>query len=439
EVRTFALRELIEDAIELVAPRAQDKGIELGCFIDPHVPATVTGDPARLRQVLLNLLGNAVKFTERGGVTIIAEPASELDHVNIAVHDTGIGIAPADQPRIFREFEQADGSSTRQFGGTGLGLAISKRIVERMGGSISLDSEPGVGSTFSFSVPLPTASDAAPVPTPDFTGRSILIVTTAATSASLLARQLTAWGASIAIASDEQHAVEKLAAQPWDAMLVDHALATQMSAICQLASVNAKRRIVLMTPAKRIHLASLRDAGFDGYLIKPVRAVSLAARLDGAESEHTLLEDAPPLAPDNPERAATRLSVLVAEDNEINALLARALLTRLGHDATIATNGKAAVAAWRDANDAGRPFDLVLMDLQMPGIDGLEATRRIRALEPEGFSTPIFALTANAFAEGREAALAAGMDGFLVKPLEREPLTSVIASVFRHKSIPLVA
>jgi len=436
DARTFSLRELIEDAVELVAPRAQDKGIEIGCLVDERVPAAVTGDPARLRQVLLNLVGNAVKFTQAGGVSIVAEPGDDIDCVRIAVHDTGIGLSAEDQSRAFQEFEQADQSSTRQFGGTGLGLTISRRIVEKMGGVIAVESAPGEGATFSFTVPLPAVeADEAPV-APDFIGRSFLIATGSATLSSLIARQLAAWGAAVAIACDEHSAVEKLAAQPWDAMLVDHALAAQMSAIWEFASVNAARRIVLTAPQERHALGALKAAGFTGYLIKPVRAASLAAQL-GSEETPVLIDEAPSIvATIEPDGVTPRLSVLVAEDNEINALLTCALLARLGHDATIAVDGQAAVDAWRAARDA-RPYDLVLMDLNMPGLDGLAAARRIREEENASSTrTPIHALTANAFDDDRDAALGAGMDGFLVKPLQREHLAAVLGHIAAPTPVP---
>ena len=443
ELRAFSLRELVEDAVELIASRAQDKGVDIACLVDERLSPVVTGDPARLRQVLLNLVGNAIKFTEHGGVTVVAEPDDQPDRVRILVHDTGIGLDVADQPRIFQDFEQADGSSTRKFGGTGLGLAISKRIVERMGGSIGVKSEPGTGSTFFFSVPLPAAVGATPsAPMPNLTGHCVLIATTSATGASILARQLTGWGASIAIASDEHNAVAKLAEQHWDAMLADHALASHMTAICQLASVNAERRIVLIAPSNRHQLGTLKEAGFTGYLIKPLRAASLAARLQADDGfERLLPETAPSIAPGNVTEADhKRLSVLIVEDNEINALLARALLTRLGHYTTVAENGDAAIASWRAALEAGHAYDLVLMDLRMPGVDGLEAARRIRALETgPGCPTHIYALSANAFAGDREAAIAAGMDGFLVKPLECQQLTAVLAAIAKRASDPLAA
>ena len=428
--RPFALAAFVEEAVELLGPRAQAKGLEICGYVDERLPSRVVGDAARLRQVIFNLVGNAIKFTETGGVSIIVEPAAQPDEIVIAVRDTGIGIAPEDQTRVFLEFEQADVGSTRKFDGIGLGLTISKRIVERMGGSIAIDSTPGQGSTFRVTVPLPRAGDAdePPVAIPDLSGNDILIVAPAAVEASLLARRLQRWGARTTIVPDEAVAAALLPEQPWSAVLVDHALGRAASAALARSAATIPRRIVLVTPAMRSELAALKEAGFTGYLIKPVRAVSLAARFapDDAFDHGAATEpvEMPSIAP-----AGGGLSVLVAEDNEINALLVRALLVKLGHRPTMAGSGGAAIECWLAARAAGMPFDRVLMDLHMPGMDGLEATRRIRLLEAEDDSprTPIIALTANASAEDREDSLAAGMDGFLVKPLDRERLAAALA------------
>jgi CheY-like chemotaxis protein len=431
EARPFALAAFVEEAVELLGPRAQAKGLEICCYVDERLPARVVGDAARLRQVLFNLAGNAIKFTELGGVSIIVEPDAQPDVIAISVRDTGIGISDEDQARIFLEFEQADGGSTRKFGGTGLGLTISKRIIERMAGLIAVESAPGAGSTFRVSLPLPRVgdSDVPEVAIPDLAGNDILIVAPAAIEASLLARRLQRWGARTTIVPDESVAAAILPEQAWSAVLVDHTLGTVASeALARMACV-IPRRIVLVTPAMRNELTGLKDAGFTGYLIKPVRAASLAARFapddafdPGAASEMT---DAPGEA-----RSGHGLSILVAEDNEINALLARALLVKLGHRPTMAENGAAAIESWLAARSGGAAYDCVLMDLHMPGTDGLEATRRIRAIEAEhnDMRTPIIALTANVSAEDRDACLAAGMDGFLVKPLDRERLAATLAA-----------
>jgi len=428
--RPFPLSAFVEEVVELLGPRAQEKGLEIGCYVDERLPARVVGDAARLRQVLFNLAGNAIKFTESGGVSIIVEPGTRADAISIAVRDTGIGISLLDQARIFLEFEQADGTSTRKFGGTGLGLTISNRIIESMGGSIAVESAPGEGSTFRVNVALPSA-DATELPAldvPDLTGSDILIVAPALTEASLLARRLQRWGAHTKIVPDEKVAAALLPERIWSAVFVDHVLGTAASEELVRAAADLPQRIVLVTPTMRTELAALKDAGFTGYLIKPVRAASLAARFS---SHHTFepgaaVEFAEPPAQSQP---GGGLSILVAEDNEINALLTRALLVKLGHHPTIAASGGTAIDCWLAARTAGTPYDRILMDLHMPGTDGLEATRRIRAIEAQtaAVRTPILALTANVSAEDREACLAAGMDGFLVKPLDRERLAAALA------------
>jgi PAS domain S-box-containing protein len=429
--RPFALEPFVEEAVELLGPRAQAKGLEICCYVDERLPTHVIGDEARLRQVLFNLAGNAIKFTEHGGVSIIVEPAERPDEIAISVRDTGIGISAEDRARIFLEFEQADSSSTRKYGGTGLGLTISRRIVESMGGSIALESVPNEGSTFRVTIPLPRSGDIGEpaLAAPSLSGEDILIVTPGAIEASLIARHLQRWGARTKIVPDEMVAAALLPEQAWTAVLVDQALGTAASeAVARLAS-KMQRRIVLVTPAMRGDLAALKTAGFSGYLIKPVRAASLAARFS-ANDAFDAGTAGEPAEPSNEARSGHGLSILVAEDNEINALLARALLTKLGHRPTMAANGAAAIESWLAARAAGTPYDRVLMDLHMPGMDGLEAVRRIRGMEAEreGARTPIIALTANASAEDREACLAAGMDEFLIKPLDRERLAAALAA-----------
>jgi PAS domain S-box-containing protein len=445
ETRPFALGALIEEAVELLAPRAQAKGIEIASFVDECLPDGLVGDAARLRQVLLNLAGNAIKFTERGGVAVIVTPDEVTGNVRFEVRDTGIGLKGEDQARIFREFEQADGSSTRKFGGTGLGLAISKRIVERMNGHIDVASAPGAGSTFSFTVPLAAAipdEDLRAFAAPELYGMSVMIVAEAEIEASLLARRLGRWGAKTCTAVDDEIASALLAERHWDALLIDYPLASAMIARGALNGRGETRRIVLIRPTERSELPALKAAGFTGYLVKPVRAASLAARLREDEAfEHTPRETAADIGESVSPRGGEGLSILVAEDNEINALLARALLTRLGHHPNIAGTGEAAVELWLAARAAGSPYDLVLMDVQMPVLDGLEAARRIRAAEAGSDLAPtrMLALTANAFPEDREAAIAAGMNDLLVKPLDPERLRQAIEAAPGAGSDPIAA
>jgi PAS domain S-box-containing protein len=429
EAQPFSLTGMIEDIAELLGPRAQAKGLEIASDIDERIPASLIGDPTRLRQVLLNLAGNAIKFTEKGGVGIIVEKGLG-DHVIFEVRDTGIGIAPAQQARIFHEFEQVDGGSARKFGGTGLGLAISRRIVERMGGTIEVHSTPGKGTSFRAIIPLLPANgdviaDAAPS---ELAGLWVLIVAPETLEASLLEKRLTRWGANAMHLAPH---MTMFAQRHWDAVLIDYSIGTEN--VARLAVTTDARRIILITPAERHRLPALKSQGFAGYLVKPIRAASLKVRLGGASGFEGAAAVADTGAPPISEAAAgaKSLAVLVAEDNEINALLTRTLLARLGHRPFMAESGAEAFERWEAARESGAPFNLILMDMHMPGVDGLEAARRIRAAEAKlGVPrTPIVALTANAFAEDRDACLAAGMDGFLIKPLDRERLVAALASV----------
>jgi PAS domain S-box-containing protein len=440
EHRPFPLDALIEDITELLAPRAQARKLEIAAYVDERLPAEVVGDAARLRQVLLNLAGNAIKFTSTGGVALIVEPGIWPHEISFLVRDTGIGIAPEAQTRIFREFEQADERIARSYGGTGLGLSISERIVKRMGGRITLESKPGVGSTFEVSVPLAASEgngrQQRAFAAPDLTGQSIMLVTPQSIEASLVARRLQRWGGQTCMVSDIAVAQALLPERPWHAVLLDRALgAGEVEALGEAARAYATQRIIMFTPATRHDIQP--SSAFTGYLVKPLRAASLAARLAMTPEilAPNLAGDALIEAPDHPEAPSIAplrgLSVLVAEDNEINALLMRSLLTRLGHHAVITTNGEEALESWLSAKSAGTPYDLVLMDIQMPQLDGIETTQRIRAREAgePGRRTPILALTANTLIEDRYACFEAGMDGFLIKPLDREKLADALAAL----------
>jgi CheY-like chemotaxis protein len=400
--------------------------------VDERLPEYVVGDPARLRQVLLNLAGNAVKFTERGGISVIVVPGSAADQITFAVQDTGIGISADEQVRIFLEFEQGARGLASHHNGTGLGLTIARRIVERMGGAIAVESAPGAGATFRFALMLPAHGSAGQFASPNLTSNAMLIVTPTQVEAALIGRRLRRWGAQTEIISPAQCTIARLNERPWHGVLIDHTMGTAQA--CALAKLCAgiEQRIVLIAPADREHLPALKEAGFTGYLIKPVRAASLAARLSRNDDTFDVTPAVAAAASEpNPTLSTQGLSVLLAEDNEINALLTRALLQKLGHRVGVVSDGAEALEAWTAARTAGKPFDLLLMDVHMPDVDGIEATAQIRAAErqQEMSHTPILALTANAFAEDREACLAAGMDGFLVKPLDRERLAAALASV----------
>ncbi|WP_291623805.1 response regulator, partial [Bradyrhizobium sp.] len=358
------------------------------------------------------------------------------NEISFLIRDTGIGIASDAQQRIFREFEQADARIARTYGGTGLGLAISDRIVKRMGGRITLQSEPGKGSTFEVAVPLPPSQASAgqtAFPGVDLTGKSMLLVADGI-EASLIARRLERWGGQICVVADAAVAEALLPERSWHAVLIDRAVGPAIAdRLGEAARAHALQRLVLLTSSSRHEKLS---PAFTGFLVKPLRAASLAARL-----ALTPEVASPELAPEPPAESADPasakgLSILVAEDNEINALLMRSLLTKLGHRVVIAVHGEAALESWLAATSAGTPYDLVLMDIQMPQLDGIEATKRIRAHEAAlGGHTPILALTANTLMEDRYACFEAGMNGFLIKPLDREKLEEALAGLAASKPL----
>lgn len=444
ESRPFALSALIEDITELLAPRAQAKQIEIAAYVDERLPRDVIGDAARLRQVLLNLAGNAIKFTQAGGVALIVEPGIWPNEISFLVRDTGIGIALEARERIFREFEQADDRVARSYGGTGLGLSISERIVRRMGGRITLESKPGEGSTFEVSIPV-AAADWSLQPAfaaPDLSGESVMLVAPSSIGVSLIERRLQRWGGHTCTVSDIEVAEALLPERAWHALIIDHAFgAAKVEKFGERARSHAGHRIVMFTPSTRQELQPAVGSTFTGYLVKPLRAASLAARLAAPPevAAPDIAAEPPVEAADHPAPAAATpgLSILVAEDNEINALLMRSLLGRLGHRAVITTNGEEALESWQAAKSAGTPYDVVFMDIQMPRLDGIETTRRLRGLEASGFGrrTPILALTANTLVEDRYACFEAGMDGFLIKPLDREKLAEALAGITAGRHI----
>ena len=283
EAKVFNLPDLIEETIELIAPRAHAKSLEIASYLDDELPREVVGDATRLRQALLNLAGNAIKFTEGGGVGVIVEPAGTPEIVRFLVCDSGIGIAPQAQDRIFLEFEQADDGRARRFDGSGLGLSITKRIVDRMGGRIGVESAPGAGSTFHITVPLPrsgTREEAVPT-RPDLTGMDVLIAAPATPAASLIARRLGSWGARTCLVADEQVAMALLQERAWTSVLVDRAVGSDRCKRIIAVSQSIRLRAVLVTPSERPELPALAMGGITGYLVKPVRILSLAKLFGG--------------------------------------------------------------------------------------------------------------------------------------------------------------
>lgn len=419
----FGLASLAEGVVELLAPRAQDKGIEIALDVAVDVPATVRGDADRVRQILINLAGNAVKFTAAGGVGLSLSRTPE--GICLAVSDTGPGIPEDRLPRLFEEFEQGDDSASRPHEGTGLGLAITRRLAARMGGRIEAVSAPGAGSTFRALLPLAAVPETKPDAAPALAGRRVLIVADSPFQAPYLARMLERAGAPAVQAGSPEAGLAALAADTFDALIADRALGDaavrRLADAARLAGVRCC--LILLSPFDRRAFGAPAAAGFDSYLIKPVRARSLLDRLLAPSPA-----EAPP-APAGPAaaRAAPARRVLLAEDNPINALLATRALERLGAEVVHAADGLEALARLDDAG----PFDLALIDVRMPGLDGHETARRIRAAEAasgarSGGRLHLVALTANVGREDERAALAAGFDGFLAKPLNLRALPALL-------------
>ena len=447
EMLDFDLRTSIESTVELLAERAQAKGLELVSLVDSNVPAQVRGDAGRLRQVVINLLGNAVKFTERGEVIVRATKEGETEtHVVIrfSVSDTGIGIPEEARQRLFQSFTQADGSTTRKYGGTGLGLAISKQLVELMGGEIGVESELGRGSTFWFTARLEKQSaSAATAPTSraDLRGLRVLVVDDNVISRKHLIYQTASWGMLPTEAEAGPRALELLASaalqgEPFDVVLMDLNMPGMdgfelARAIKADASIAAARLVLLPSLAQRGDGAAARQAGIAAYLTKPVKESQLfdclvtvmgeakEAALDSGMASfklvtrHTLQEV----------KISSRSHILIAEDNIVNQKVAALLLARLGYRVDVVADGKEVLEALERI-----PYDVILMDCQMPEMDGYETTMEIRRREGSSKHTTIIAMTANALESDREKCLAAGMDDYVSKPVKSEELIRVLQS-----------
>ncbi len=461
----LSLDDLVQGVVELLAPRAHDKGLEIGWFIDPTLPRHVIGDETRLRQILMNLVGNAVKFTDAGGVSvevIDADPAlgaadgatagaGDLQQLALVVRDTGIGLTETDKARIFGEFVQADTTPARRFGGTGLGLAISKRLARAMGGNIEVESTFGQGAAFTVTVKLARVKDSPRVFDENSgAGRRqrVMVATVKPIEGRLLLQALEAGGHLVDVVEADTGSIESLIASDdfgiYDAVIVDAdvgaAAAGRLLSSIGVGS-NGKplaRGLVLIEVGQRGLLKDFRRAGFESYLIRPLRPSSLLVQLRSRRKDAVPERlDVVPVAEVNasPELKVVR-RVLLAEDNDINALLGRRMLEQLGAQVVRVRNGREAVTAVAQSLEVGQAgFDLVLMDVQMPEMDGLTATSEVHKLF--GFDAgqtasaaagrpPIVALTANAFAEDRQACLNAGMDDYLAKPFDRSNLATLL-------------
>jgi len=426
----FDLDDLIDSISEQFATRAMAKGIKLRFIITPEAVRSLRGDSHRIRQVLLNLVGNAVKFTDRGEITLtVLQPAAdhETAKLRFVVADTGIGIPASVQQQLFTPFTQGDGRTTRKYGGSGLGLAVSKRLVEAMGGEIGVMSVEGHGSTFWFEVTLAQQADTelTPVRRWDLSRYRALLVDGNEVHRSMIARHL----ASSRIAFDEAENAEEglriAKSRSYDAIVFDMQLPDNdglafARAIRNEPDLNETRLLLVTQFGRRRHdVAAFETAGIDAFVLKPIRRAQLCDAL-----ARLLQDEAARLAHQTrtiEEPMTTRARVLLVEDNSLNQLVALGQLQRLGHECVIAGSGLEALATLQQSR-----FDLVLMDVQMPDIDGYEAARRIRALPSSLAKIPIVAITAHALPGEREKCLAAGMNDYLPKPVSTEQLGAAI-------------
>jgi len=434
---SFSLRENLEDTVMVFAERAHSKGLELVCAVSSDAPDAVRGDPVRIRQVVSNLLSNAIKFTERGEVVVavsVLERQDAIAQIEIAVSDSGIGIPADAQLRIFDAFSQADGSTTRKFGGTGLGLSIVKQLVQMMGGDIRLESAPGKGSTFRFSVRLheqPSDSAGAALQLSALVGQPVLVVDDNAAARRIVKQHLQALGLNVTLAADALAATRLLEDRSVDYRLA--VLDAQMPGIGGLDLTKQIRQSMAHRQGMKIVLlkavgmtaasAELALLDLSAWLKKPVRQMELTRCVADALG---ISVDLPHADSGAPQLAEARFDahVLLVEDHPVNQVVASTILERLGCDVTVASNGREAL----DALTRQR-FDLVLMDCQMPEVDGYTATATLRKREAQRSAArmPVVALTANALQGDRERCLAAGMDDYLTKPFHREALSAMLA------------
>ncbi len=435
----FDLRDVVESTVEVMAGQAQAKGIELVCQMPVDLPFRFRGDAGRIRQVLLNLIGNAIKFTERGEVVVSASGGVEMisgSEIRVEVHDTGIGIAPEIQRNLFQAFVQADGSTTRRFGGTGLGLAISRRLVELMNGQIGVSSEVGKGSTFWFTLRLsqgnPTPSE-APALVEKLIGKRVLIVDDNATNRTILHHQILGWKMrNGGLAADGDEALQLLheglhKGDPYDVALLDMNMPGMNGLELAQAIRNDRklapiRLLVLTSVCDRLKHEELRQAGVGECLVKPVRQAQLLGSLlkvFSAAPPATTAGGTP--AASEPALLNESVRILLAEDNVVNQKVALSQLQLLGYRADCVTNGEAVLQACQE-----KDYDIVLMDCHMPELDGFDTTRRLREREGGERRLHIIAMTASAMAGDRERCLAAGMDDYITKPTRLADLESAL-------------
>ena len=447
----FNLRECVENVLKALALRAHEKGLELACHIHSVVPPTVFGDPVRLRQILTNLVGNAIKFTDEGEVTITIDKSlgdRNQAELHFAVQDTGPGIAKEKQADVFRAFVQADGSSTRRHGGTGLGLTISTQLAELMGGRIWLESEVGQGSIFHVVLPLQEShkilSQAVVLPPPELRDLSVLVVDDNATNRKILVETLRRWGCHPTAVEGALSAIavlleKSITRTPFELVLTD----AQMPQQDGFMFIEAMRRFPELTQIAIMMLTSVgqyadaercRSLGISAYLTKPIRQHELQQAILRVLGEAKINNEMRPLITKQTVEDEPLLRVLLVEDNAVNQKVVQALLKKWNYRAIIANNGLEALAQLKKT-----PVDVVLMDLQMPQMDGFQTTAAIRREElGTGRRLPIVGLTAHAMCGDRERCLDAGMDDYLTKPIRAEELRRLLESLYLTAGLPLL-
>ena len=465
--KPYNLTDFAEGVVELMAPRAFEKNLSLGCFVSPDLCDRVIGDEMRMRQILLNLVGNAIKFTDRGGVKLEISSAGEQGELlRFSVSDTGIGLSKTDMDRIFVEFEQVDSSNARRNGGTGLGLAITRRLVEKMGGEISVESVHARGSVFTVDMAFEKAKGAfslrEQLVAPDHIKR-VLIACDHELEGHLLGKMLKSLGIEVVV-QDRRMAYELLEdkeCSAFDVLITDAVEASDFAQkLARMAEQHAGRPVkglMLIEAGDRHDFEALRHKGYDSYVTRPVRHISLLRQLDNLRTNSVVPHPEPHQSDFAPKSlkpvgepfvavpvsskpagcsSSHKARILLAEDNEINALLGCRLLEHMGYDVTHVTDGQLALAAIKNS-DSDNEFDVVLMDIHMPHMDGIRATQEIRAYEEyNGLfknPVPIIALTANAFDEVKSECYSVGMNAYLAKPFARDELRDIIESCLSSK------
>ncbi|MBN1304097.1 MAG: response regulator [Anaerolineales bacterium] len=437
----FSLHNLVEDVAYTIAPRAQSKGLELACLINPPPKTYLCGDPGRLRQILSNLAGNAIKFTEKGEIIIRAEVLEETKNrakVKFSVRDTGIGIPKEKQSAIFKRFTQADGSTTRRYGGTGLGLTISKQLVEAMGGEIGLESKPNKGSTFWFILEFEKEAEqkvtsALKLPIVNLSGIHILGIDDNATNRMILTKMVETFGCRIETAANKKDAIEKMHAaylddDPYKIVLLDMQMpdsdGTKIAReIISIPGGKDISIIALTSMNQRSDISYLEELGCAGYLLKPIKQSLLREALVTivSQKEAGITSDQMVTSTLLSEYKRRGMRILLAEDNPVNQKLAAILLQKAGYLVDTAENGHQVIQKIKESK-----YNAILMDIQMPEYDGLETTEYIRKREDKGKHIPIIAMTAYAMKEDRELCLEAGMDDYVSKPLEAKSLIETV-------------